>query len=64
MISLIEIPKATVLRLSGGATAEVVENIGDGQWLSVRYLTSDDPSLIGVEELCHASDILGIDAPR
>ena len=64
MINLVEIPTHSIVRLSCGATAEVIENDGDGQWVSVRYLTSNNPLLIGQEELCHASDIVGVDDHR
>jgi hypothetical protein len=64
MINLVGMEKSAILRLGCGATAEVVENIGDGEWVSVRYLTSNDTSIIGREELCHASDIVGVDEPH
>lgn len=57
MINVIAIEPGTRLKLVTGALAEVVENVGDGQWLSVRYVQADDASLVGVEELIHASDV-------
>ena len=45
----------------GGITAEVIDNIGDGQWVQVRYVAvPDDPAAVGSEELCHSQDILEI----
>jgi hypothetical protein len=60
MINLIALSPGTVVNLITGDTAVVVENMGDGQWVSVRYLTTRDPALAGIEELCHAQDIAGI----
>lgn len=60
MINLMPIQAGTRLRLNSGAVAEVVENIGDGQWVNIRYLESPDSSAIGEEELCHASDIAAV----
>jgi len=44
------------LLLAGGVTAEVLENLGDGEWLRVRILSvpNGEP---GAEELCHATDV-------
>jgi len=60
MINVIAIEPGTQLKLVTGSLAEVVENVGDGQWLSVRYLESDDASLVGEEELVHASDVKAV----
>lgn len=62
MIDVMPIADGTRLKLASGATAEVVENMNDGQWLMVRYLEASDPSIVGVEELVHASDIVAVDA--
>jgi hypothetical protein len=43
------------LLIAGGLTAEVIENLGDGEWLRVRILSGVD---VGAEELCHATDVL------
>lgn len=45
------------LLIVGDLTAEVVENMGDGEWLRVRLLTGTDA---GTEELCHATDVLEV----
>ena len=48
------------LSLLGGLTAEVVENIGDGEWVRVRYISVPEKGpAVGGEELCHATDIIG-----
>jgi hypothetical protein len=60
MINLIDLSRGTVVKLVTGDTAEVIENMGDGQWVLVRYLTPRDPMLIGIEELCHAQDIVEV----
>lgn len=60
MINVISIEEGTRVKLATGAVAEVIENVGDGQWLSVRHLSGPDESIIGEEELCHASDITAI----
>jgi len=45
--------------LSGGATAEVVSNPGDGIWIVARYLSSPaDPSLVGTEEMIFAQEVV------
>ncbi len=60
MINVISIEPGTRLKLVTGALAEVMENIGDGQWLNIRYVEADDASLVGEEELVHASDVKAI----
>ena len=61
MINVISMEAGTRLKLNSGMSAEVIENIGDGQWLSVRYLDGPDMEIVGVEELVHASDIVAIE---
>jgi hypothetical protein len=60
MINVISIEPGARLMLVTGALAEVVENVGDGQWLNIRYVEAEDASIIGEEELCHASDVKSI----
>ena len=45
------------LLIAGGLTAEVIENMGDGEWLRIRLLSGEDT---GAEELCHATDVLEV----
>ena len=61
MINLVDLPLGTRLLVAGGITAEVIENMEDGQWVQVRYLdVPGDPAAIGSEELCHSQDILKV----
>lgn len=40
-----------------GAVAEVLKESQDGQWVLVRYVSdTQDPALIGTEDLCHEND--------
>ena len=57
MLNLLAVEPGEVIRLKSGATAEVVENVGDGMWLNARF--GD-----GGEELVFCEDIAGIDAPH
>ncbi len=54
MLTVNDVPVGTKLRIAGGLTAEVIENMGDGEWLRIRVLTGADA---GAEELCHATDV-------
>ena len=38
MLDVISLTPGTRLRIAGGLLAEVVENLGDGEWLRVRLL--------------------------
>ncbi|WP_428487309.1 hypothetical protein [Rhodopila sp.] len=55
MLAVTDIPVGTKLLIAGGLTAEVTENIGDGEWLRVRLLSGE---AVGSEELCHATDVV------
>ncbi|HYZ24877.1 MAG TPA: hypothetical protein VE690_22255 [Rhodopila sp.] len=55
MLAVHEVQPGTKLVIAGGLTAEVIENMGDGEWLRVRILTGPDA---GNEELCHATDVV------
>ena len=58
MLVVSHIEPGAKLALAGGVTAEVVENVGDGEWLRVRLLSvppgQGEP---GAVELCHATDV-------
>lgn len=61
MLDVTDLRPGTRLRLAGGVTAEVVENLGNGEWLRVRVPNGTnqegtDPD--GPTELCHATDIV------
>jgi hypothetical protein len=55
MVVVNDIAVGAKLLIAGGLTAEVIENMGDGEWLRVRILSGNDA---GSEELCHATDVL------
>jgi hypothetical protein len=55
MVVVNDVAVGTKLVIAGGLSAEVTENLGDGEWLRVRILTGVDA---GAEELCHATDVL------
>jgi hypothetical protein len=55
MLAVHNVVVGTKLLIAGGLTAEVIENMGDGEWLRVRLLSGAD---VGTEELCHATDVL------
>jgi hypothetical protein len=55
MLEVILLTPGTRLRIAGGLLAEVVENLGDGEWLRVRLL---EPASQTATELCHATDII------
>ena len=54
MLVVTDIAVGTKLTIAGGLSAEVIENMGDGEWLRVRILSGADK---GAEELCHATDV-------
>jgi len=55
MLAVHDVAVGTKLVIAGGLTAEVTENMGDGEWLRVKILSVSD---VGAEELCHATDVL------
>ncbi|MBS0639837.1 MAG: hypothetical protein U1E70_21700 [Acetobacteraceae bacterium] len=57
MLAVTDVAVGARLSIAGGLEAEVVENMGDGEWLRVRLLTGDQA---GTEELCHATDVLEV----
>ncbi len=59
MIDLLSLRPGERVLLRQGITAEVIENMEDGQWVQVRYVSvPDSPSEAGAEELVHAQDVL------
>jgi hypothetical protein len=64
MLDVLGIKAGDLLKLRGDFFAEVVENMGDGEWLRVRVVALRDQAVqAGDEELCHYSDILGTAEP-
>jgi len=60
MLDVLGIKAGDLLKLRDGVLAEVVENMGDGEWLRVRVVALRDRAVqVGEEQLCHYSDILG-----
>lgn len=57
MIVVSDVAVGTKLVIAGGLSAEVIENMGDGEWLRVRILSGPDSD---AEELCHATDVLEV----
>jgi hypothetical protein len=57
MLVVNDISVGSKLLIAGGLTAEVIENMGDGEWLRVRIMSGADA---GAEELCHATDVLEV----
>jgi hypothetical protein len=57
MLAVNGVEAGTKLLIAGGLSAEVIENMGDGEWLRVRILSGDDA---GAEELCHATDVVDV----
>ena len=55
MLAVHDVAVGTKLVIAGGLPAEVIENMGDDEWLRVRILSGADA---GKEELCHATDVL------
>lgn len=52
------------LLLKNQAVAEVLENLGDGIWVQVRFIESpEDPSVVGTEELCHCEEVVRVVEP-
>ena len=58
MIELSDVAVGNRLRLVGGVIAEVLEIVND-EWAKVRLIEGPN-SEHGVEELCHATDIIEI----
>ena len=64
MLNLMDLTVGSRLKLVGSVTAELIENMNDGQWVRVRYLTvADKPEQVGAEELAHSQDILAVIEP-
>ncbi len=55
MLVVTDVAVGTKLMIAGGLVAEVIENMGDGEWLRVRLQSGENA---GTEELCHATDVL------
>jgi hypothetical protein len=60
MIELTGVELGSLLRITGGITAEVVELVND-EWVRVRLIEVPvGGAVAGAEELCHATDIIEV----
>lgn len=50
-VNLLDVTEGQKLRLKDGRIGEVTENIGDGQWVEMRFRDSDDVELIHSQEI-------------
>ena len=61
MLDVIGLVPGARLRIAGGLLAEVIANLGDGEWVRVRLLDpAGAPAVPAREELCHATDIIEV----
>jgi hypothetical protein len=61
VINFMELKAGQRLKLKDGSVAEVIDNIGDGIWVQVRYVEAPQaPTIVGSEELCHCEDAVGL----
>ena len=60
-INVRDLAPGTLVVLTGGAEAEIIDNPRDGIWLFARYRSSPrDPALIGREEMIFAPDVVAL----
>ncbi|MGA0571321.1 hypothetical protein ACO2Q9_11445 [Variovorax sp. VNK109] len=60
-VHLMDLQPGQRIALKNQAVCEVLENMGDGIWVQVRYITSpSDPSMEGSEELCHCEEVVRV----
>lgn len=60
MINFMDLKPGQKLALKDGSVVEVIENMGDGIWVQVRYLEAPKtPALVGSEELLHCEEAVG-----
>ncbi|WP_144639296.1 hypothetical protein [Bordetella genomosp. 13] len=55
MLNLMQLQAGQWLALKDGRTAEIVENIGDGIWVQVRFDGGDEAG-----ELVHCEEVSGL----
>lgn len=61
MINFMDLKTGQRLKLKDGSIAEVIDNMGDGIWVQVRFLEAPhSPSLVGSEELCHCEEAVAL----
>jgi len=60
-VNFLDVKPGQRILMKNKAVAEVVENLGDGIWVTGRFVESpEDPSLVGTEELCYCEEVLQI----
>lgn len=53
-----------VIRLEGGAIAQVAKPTEDGRWILIHYVeVPDNPDLAGTEDLCSEDEVISLAAP-
>lgn len=61
MLNLLDIKPGQHVSLKSGAICEVVDNIGDGIWLTLRTISHPtQASAVGEEELVHCEEMVGL----
>ncbi|HZP26008.1 MAG TPA: hypothetical protein VFB90_03075 [Dehalococcoidia bacterium] len=50
----------TKLKLRDGSVIEIVENPQDGYWLLARFISSQDESRVGVQDMVFFEDVVGL----
>lgn len=60
-VNLLDVKIGQRIVMKNQSVAEVVENLGDGIWVTGRFVESpSDPSIVGTEELCYCEEIVKI----
>jgi len=61
MLNFMKLTAGQRLLLKDGRRAEVLENVGDGIWVQVRFLAEDDSVDTNDEgELLHCEEVAGL----
>jgi hypothetical protein len=60
IVNVRDLAVGTRLLLGSGAEVEIVSNPRDGVWVFGRYLSGDEPGMVGTEELIFAQDVVEI----
>lgn len=54
MLNLLALEPGQIIRLKNGGRVEVIENVGDGMWVRVRFPGTDE------EELAFCEDVIEV----
>lgn len=64
-VHLMDLTPGQRIILKNQAVVQVIENMGDGIWVQVRYEESPaDASMVGNEELCHCEEVVRLLDPE